>query len=315
MARTPALASAPRISTYPLAAGVAGIAQTVAAMYALIDAGSRDPDVRRFTLDLLNESGVRDRDDAGALQVVYQWVQRQFRFIHDPHGKELIGDARYLLDVKAGDCDDYVVVLGAMLQSIGIPIRIATVRADKSEPNRYSHTYPVARLRSGAEVALDATQPEAWLGWEPPRHFGKKIWPVPATLQRFPGTGPEQAPSRAYGRAGSSPLKSARGLGDTSSFLTSPLFSSGSVTGPSQSTVDITTLANAFGTDAANIIAALRNPAPQYVGTSLNPNAITANASLTGGVLQSNLGLPSWAPWVVGLGLALALVVWVAKKK
>jgi hypothetical protein len=83
---------------------------------------------------------------------------------------------------------------------------------------------------------------------------------------------------------------------------------------PSQGTVDVATLANSFGTDAANIIAALRNPAPQYLGPA-NPNAIGASLTAGGGSLQANVGLPSWMPWVIVTVGVLTLVIWISSKK
>lgn len=290
MPTTPHPGNSPTLTRSPLYPGLTGIAQTIHAMYRLIGAGCVDPDVRRFTLDLLAEHDVQDRDTARAVQVVYEWVKHNFRFLHDPHGKELIGDARYLLDAKTGDCDDYVVALGSMLQSVGIPVRIVTVRADRAEPERFSHTYLEASI-NGVWVAIDATVPSAVVGWEVPSHRGKKVWPMP-----FSG--------------GSVVRRSRRGLGD----VTQNPFAINPAPAPSQSTVDFTDIASVLGMDAVNTIAALNNPVPGYITASgasaSGGSAFGGSITLPGGGTISTQGVLGYGLLIVA-GLAL---IWALKR-
>jgi hypothetical protein len=295
-------------------------------MYSLIDAGGRQPGVREYALGVLGRAGVKDRDTAGAIKAIFNDVQSSFRFVHDPHGKELVGDAPYLLQTKAGDCDDYAVVIGSLLSSIGIPARISTLRADPHEPGRFSHVYPEASNR-GQWVAMDATQRESFPGWEPPKHNGKRIWPVPRAMARFKGMGDFPMPpmtvdqihqnianlwaqtggtitqdqkeavmrsiARTQGMGVYSPqsirhhIARLRQSGQSVSpqqiqAIHQAIAATREAQGLSDVSTDIASIANAIGPQAADIIAASRNPIPGYVPTpGVNPNAYQTATGLT----------------------------------
>ena len=76
-----------------------------------------------------------------------------------------------------GDCDDFSMLVAALLVARGVPCSFATVAADPLEPARYSHVYVVAHL-PGGDVAVDASHGSR-PGWECPNEFGKRrLWRV-----------------------------------------------------------------------------------------------------------------------------------------
>jgi hypothetical protein len=85
-------------------------------------------------------------------------------------------DAAALMQIRAGDCDDFTTLFAALAGTIGIPTRAVTIAADPSAPHDFSHIYPEAEIYPGMWVALDAARPGADYGVEPPRYFRKRIW-------------------------------------------------------------------------------------------------------------------------------------------
>jgi predicted transglutaminase-like cysteine proteinase len=166
------------IRSIPLAGGDAGIAQTISVMHSLIDRGAVDPRVREQALGIVRQGGASSRDSAAEISAIFWWAKTHMRFQKDVSGGEYVCTPQYLLRTMAGDCDDYVVLIGALLKSIGIPIRIITIAADREEPGRLSHVYLEA-LSRGEWIALDGTQAQSFPGWRPPRYFRKKVWESP----------------------------------------------------------------------------------------------------------------------------------------
>lgn len=98
-------------------------------------AGSRPrseptPAIRQFALDLTAQAKTpRDK-----VRVLYNWVSRHIRYVsvsigaggYVPHDAQSIFDHRY------GDCKDHVVILEALLRSVGIESSPVLVNADKA---------------------------------------------------------------------------------------------------------------------------------------------------------------------------------------
>lgn len=77
---------------------------------------------------------------------------------------------------RVGDCDDFSMMMAALLSHEGVKCKFATIAADQAAPERFSHVYVVA-YPDGERVPLDASHgPNA--GWESPRRFRIVEWPV-----------------------------------------------------------------------------------------------------------------------------------------
>jgi transglutaminase-like putative cysteine protease len=109
----------------------------IAAIQFVIEQFGRDPRVRQATLQLLG-SRINNDLDAHA-RTVARWVMSRMVYLPDPDGGEFIQTPLVLLQTIAekgvayGDCDDHVVLLGAMLNSIGIPARAVAVKLGGTE--------------------------------------------------------------------------------------------------------------------------------------------------------------------------------------
>ena len=128
----------------------------IASIQFVIDQFGRDPRIRAATLPLLSSRVNNDiRNNAST---VAAFVMRKMVYLADPDGGEFIQTPLVLLNTIGlkgfayGDCDDPVVLLGAMLVSIGIPARAVAVKLHGSE--FYNHVvidYPY----QGQSILID----------------------------------------------------------------------------------------------------------------------------------------------------------------
>jgi hypothetical protein len=70
-----------------------------------------------------------------------------------------------------GDCDDFSMFVASLLLAQNIPCCFATVAADPSQPDAYSHVYVVA-YEDGRRTPVDASHGK-FCGWEAPNRYGK----------------------------------------------------------------------------------------------------------------------------------------------
>ncbi len=162
--------------SWPLLAGDAGTAQTIAMIRQLVDQGVRDPVINRQALAIVR--GVRPYDDAGEVRAIYDWVRRNVAFRKDVAGKETLRRARTILEVRAGDCDDInAVLLPSLLGTIGYPTRLVTIAGNPAAPDQFTHIYAEARVR-GRWIPLDAARKDARFGLAPGRYLRRRIWQI-----------------------------------------------------------------------------------------------------------------------------------------
>jgi transglutaminase-like putative cysteine protease len=164
----------------PLHQGDAGVEQTINLIRRLVDDGVKDPQVNETAIRILQNAGVNGFDRGAKLQALYAAVAANMLYVEDPVGpfgpKETVRSARRLLDLRAGDCDDFTILLASLAGTIGVPTRAVTIASDPSAPDEFSHIYPEAELAPGLWVSLDAARPGAAYGVAPPLYFRKRVW-------------------------------------------------------------------------------------------------------------------------------------------
>jgi Transglutaminase-like superfamily len=168
-------AAAPAYRT-PLLNGEPGTAQTIRLMRQLIDHALADAQFVRLAIDIVRS--VSAYDDLGEAEALYNWVKRNIRFTKDPVTKEKLYPPEELLKIKAGDCDDIAMLLGALLIAVGYPARLVTVSANPENPQEFSHVYVEGEVPpgSGNWIAMDAARLDSQFGIEPPTYFRKRAW-------------------------------------------------------------------------------------------------------------------------------------------
>jgi len=136
-----------------IAPGEIGTDQTVAVISQFVKNSLRQSKIRLFTLSVLDRRGYLGRNASQAAQIIQDWVRENIAYIPDPIDVETVQTPGITLRVKAGDCDDHVVLVSAMLQSVGIPVRYVVIGKDRDS---FSHIYTEALIGS-RWVAVDTT--------------------------------------------------------------------------------------------------------------------------------------------------------------
>lgn len=190
----------------PLLAGDQGTAQTVELMRQLVDEALADQNFVNLAVRIVKT--VPAYQDMSEVQALYRWVKQNIRFTKDPVTKEKLYPPQQLLKIKAGDCDDISMLLGAFLLALGYPARLITISANPSQPTEFSHVYVEGEVPpgSGQWVPMDAARVDSEFGVAPPNYFRKRAWSLTdSTYQDLSG-------SRAFVHANT--ISGLRGLGE-----------------------------------------------------------------------------------------------------
>jgi len=156
----------PRIIIRRVPRGTRGTLQTARLIAQLIRDGAKDFYVRQKAIEIFRAYGARPKDRFGEVCALFDWVRSNIRYTRDIFQVELLHTARRMIELKAGDCDDMTILLGAMLMSTGHPVRLALVGFRPDKPHVYTHIYPEVNVR-GRWIPIDATVNQP-IGWSPP---------------------------------------------------------------------------------------------------------------------------------------------------
>jgi transglutaminase-like putative cysteine protease len=156
----------PRITVLHVPSGNKGTLATAGIIADMIRDGAKDFRVRQKAIEIFRIAGVKAKDRYGEIRALFEWVRRNVRYTRDIFRVETLHTARRMLELRAGDCDDMTILLGAMLMSTGHPVRLVLAGFRKSKPHCYSHIYLEVNL-GGNWIALDPTMDRP-LGWAPP---------------------------------------------------------------------------------------------------------------------------------------------------
>lgn len=126
------------------------------------------------------------KDYLGQVNKIYDWAIEHWRYVRDPAHRELVTtspSALYRLVLGAdgvgigggkgaGDCDDIAAGMGAMLMSIGFPVRLATTAPPGSQPGpMYGHIFAQANVPKIGWVTVDpVVHPNAGFATTPPHN-------------------------------------------------------------------------------------------------------------------------------------------------
>jgi transglutaminase-like putative cysteine protease len=165
----------PRIRIVRVPKGRRGTLVSAGLIANLIREGSRDFYVRQRAIQIFREAGAPPKARWAEVCALFHWVRNNIRYTRDIFRVELLHTARRMLELRAGDCDDMTILLGAMLVSTGHPVRLVLAGFRRKRPHSYSHIYPEVNVR-GKWIALDPTMNRP-IGWAPPALW-KQICPV-----------------------------------------------------------------------------------------------------------------------------------------
>ena len=143
---------------------------TIRRMYQLIEQGKVDPKFQELVYSITK--GLAGKDYRGELSRIFNWMKKHIRYTRDPYGVEMVQDVWATLKRERADCDDFTIILGAAVETMGAPVRIVTVstRQDR-EP---VHVYPEAFI-AGRWTPIDATVAASYPGWKPSQGITDRI--------------------------------------------------------------------------------------------------------------------------------------------
>lgn len=134
-------------------------------MRRLVDEGKGDPVIRTKAFEITGgiptdpRTGLPNRRDYQKIaDAVYTWMKQNIAYVNDPDGIEWLQTARKTMDQGFGDCDDQSVLAGALLSSIGVPVRFRVVKANPKNKKAFSHVY------------LQYFDKTRWNGFDPTLH-------------------------------------------------------------------------------------------------------------------------------------------------
>lgn len=145
--------------------GFPGTRRAVHLIAELIREGAKDYGVRQTAIDVFFRAGVPAKDQLGEIRALFEWVRKNIRYTRDIYRVELLHTARRMLQLRAGDCDDQTILLGAMLKATGYPVRLVLVGFDPRRPAHFTHIYLEARFKN-RWIPLDTTVSHP-MGWAP----------------------------------------------------------------------------------------------------------------------------------------------------
>ena len=146
--------------------GVAGTRATLAAMASHVKTAKADPRIRRLAVCIVG--GLPHQAAAGDAyaEQICSWVADNIQFVRDVDGLETLTPPAYLLATRAGDCDDHVMLVASLLQSVGIPARFVV---GGNATDRPEHVWAEASV-DGEWVPCETTLPIEF-GVAPPYRY------------------------------------------------------------------------------------------------------------------------------------------------
>ncbi len=155
--------------------------ESVEVIKQLCEEGKKDWVIRRTAEKIVQY--IQPKDYEREIKAIYNFVIRRLRYTKDIHKVETVHRARDLLrwHRKGADCDDFVILTGSLLQSIGHPIRIVIIGNNYKNKEDFSHIYLQVQLKD-RWISLDGSVPGAKVGWEAPTYATKKIFNLDGVL-------------------------------------------------------------------------------------------------------------------------------------
>lgn len=142
-------------------------------MHKLVESGRRDMTVRSLAGNII--AGCGQKNWRCYAQKLFDWVRKHITYIYDPQDVEMVIHPKITIKAKAGDCDDQVVLLAALAESIGLNTAFVTIKA-VPDSDEFTHVYLYIFMPgSNTPIAADTTMPYG-LGWEPPRNMPRRVW-------------------------------------------------------------------------------------------------------------------------------------------
>jgi transglutaminase-like putative cysteine protease len=142
------------------------IQDRVALVHQQMIQGTRDPKIYALAREVLTRKCgddwcVPEKDAKKEAEALFYEVQKRVRYTWDPTDYDAFQTPEKTLALRAGDCDDAVSLLGALLRSVGHKVRTRVVQTKGQ--TTWNHIYLLVNI-NGQWMPLDTTvkQPPGW---------------------------------------------------------------------------------------------------------------------------------------------------------
>lgn len=164
---------------------------TIQQMQVLARSCANHPLIASVIDSLLSQLRSRKPSKQDIARQVWWWVKNHVRFEtdesilarelgyeKDPYQELLISPIALLqMPQPTGDCDDFAMLIAALLLCAHIPCKYCAIAVDQDQPWRFSHVYTIAML-DDSQMVMDVSHGSV-PGWETKRQqFRRAEWLV-----------------------------------------------------------------------------------------------------------------------------------------
>ena len=181
----------PPVKYVKIPSGEAGTRATLKIMKDLVLSpwGHRNPEVVWLARQIVEGTSPGPTKDYRAMAAaILDFMKKNVDYRLDPSGLEYVPTPWYTLLVSGReDCDGHSAATAALALALGMQAGFRTVKGDKSRPDQWSHVYAVIGVPNKGDtewLTADSTQPESFLGWDPPegKLLGMKTWIIDPSI-------------------------------------------------------------------------------------------------------------------------------------
>lgn len=152
---------------------VKSIEQRVAWVHEQMVKGTHDPKIYALARAVITQRCGDDwcvppKDNAAEAKALFEEVRKRVRYTWDPTDYDAFQTPEKTLALRAGDCDDMVSLLGAMLRTIGLKVRSRIVQTTGN--TTWNHIYLLVQIPGKGWMPLDPTVKQP-AGWEVPSEY------------------------------------------------------------------------------------------------------------------------------------------------
>ena len=136
-----------------------------------VEEGAFDPAIRKLAISIVRKAGCKHKDFMCEIKAIYNWIKENVRYFYDQEGTDAYHSAYSIaFELKGGDCDDFAILAGALLGSIGYPIALRIIA--KTKEGKFVHIYPLVGIPPHGKklvwIPLEFTDPKIPFGKEFP---------------------------------------------------------------------------------------------------------------------------------------------------
>lgn len=110
-------------------------------------------DLRIRTLALNTVYNCQGHDTTCEIRSIHDWIRLNITYRSDPYGVQALQEAWVTLELRQGNCAQFSILEGAMLETIGIPTKFKVIKTGSSQ----DHIYILA-FDGSQWIPLDASE-------------------------------------------------------------------------------------------------------------------------------------------------------------